>query len=69
MHLPHEVGITFMTAYISEDIKLYGRWSRMTMNRREVSFDFRYAESKFYANEISFEFLKTFFETKNDITC
>jgi len=41
----------------------------MTMDRTEVPLDFHYADSEFYANEMSFEFLKKFFETKNGITC
>jgi len=64
--------LSWSTNYIydcSEDIKLYGRWSRMTMDRTEVPLDFHYADSEFYANEMSFEFLKKFFETKNGITC
>lgn len=64
-----EVGITFMTVYGSEDIKLYGGWSQMTMDRAEGPLDFNYADGEFYANEMSFEILKKFFETKNDTTC
>jgi len=56
-----------MTACSSEDIKLYGRRSRMTMSTEEVPFDFHYADSEFYANRISFEILKKFSETKSDI--
>jgi len=58
-----------MTAFSSEDVKQYGRWSRTTMNTAEVPLDFHYSDSieLFYANKISFEFLKKFFETKNDI--
>jgi len=39
----------------------------MTMDRAGVPRDFHYADGEFYGDEMSFEFLKKFYETKNEL--